>query len=462
MTIEKTILTNLIKSEDYTRKVLPYLKLDYFDTDLDKYMYILLKGYIEKYNDMPEPRALEVNIEQDDIPESLFKDAIKFVRTLEEANTNEQWLLDQTEEFCQDKAIYNAIHKSIKILDGDEAKLGKGSIPELLSDAISVSFDNRIGHDYFEDFESRFEYYHRQEEKIDFDIDILSEITKGGVSKKTLSIFMAPTGVGKTIVMCHCAGANMMHGEKVLYITMEMAEEQITRRIDANLMDITLDRLDEMDEESYHNRIQRIRKRTGGDLVVKEYPTSSASASHFRFLLKELEIKKNFKPDIVYIDYINICMSSRRADPTNSYGYVKAIAEEIRGLAVEFNIPIVSATQTNRDGMDNSDIDLTNTSESIGLPQTVDFMLALMTNEEFEASGRILCKQLKNRWNAIDNPRKFVIGVDKSKMKLYNIRQSDFTPDSGPVMGNTQFGERQEEEDSNGIRRKGKQRRVNI
>lgn len=462
MTIETTILSNLINNEAYSRKVIAYISDEYFDEAYEKYVFFKIKKFMDKYGKLPEKVSLEVEMQGDPVSEDIYNKSISFLEKMDGPVENIDWLVDETEKFCQDRALYNAIHDSIGILDGDDKKRDKGIIPELLSDALAVSFDSRVGHDYFEDADERYEYYNRIENKIDFDLKILSKITKGGVSKKSLTIFMAATGVGKSLVMCHCAAGNLMHGKNVLYITMEMAEEEISKRIDANLLNITMDELDSVNRDIYKNRLAKMKAKTKGKLIVKEYPTGSANVNHFRYLLRELKIKKGFIPDIIYIDYINICSSSRfkNSDIGNSYSYIKAIAEEIRGLAVEEALPIISATQTNREGYGNSDVDLTNVSESIGLPQTADLMLALMTDEELEIMRKIMFKQLKNRYAPLDNPRRFAIGIDRSMMRLYDVEdssQEDIIQETS-VMDNTPFGERDREE-RNGIKSRGRRKR---
>jgi archaellum biogenesis ATPase FlaH len=369
-----------------------------------------------------------------------------------DVNTDIDWIVEKTEKFCQDKALYNAVRESILVLDSKNSELDRGSIPELLTKALGVSFDSNIGHDFLEDADSRFDFYHLKEEKISFDLDMFNKITKGGLSKKSLSIALAGTGVGKSLFMCHCAAANLMSGLNVLYITMEMAEERIAERIDANLLDFTLDELRDVPKDVYQKRLARVKAKTHGKLIVKEYPTASAGSGHFRHLMSELRLKKNFKADVVYIDYLNICMSSRLkvGSNVNSYTYIKAIAEELRGLAVEFNVPIMSATQTTRSGFGNSDVGLEDTSESFGLPATADFMFALISSEELEQLGQIMVKQLKNRWGPIDQYKRFMVGIDRSKMKLYDaeISAQEGMVDDRSVMDNTNFGKRQEEDDN--------------
>ena len=428
MTIEKTILSNLVLNEQYGRKVIPFLKDDYFKDNNERIVYQLVDEFVKKYNHFPTKEALYVDLEnKDDINESQFNECRSIIKDLiVDSSTSEQWLLEHTEKFCQDRALFNAISKSIQLMNGEKGNLTKGAIPDLLAQALSVSFDNHIGHDLIEDWESRYDLYHTKENKIPFDLEYFNKITKGGLSNKTLNIALAGTGVGKSMFMCHCAANNLLSGHNVLYVTLEMSEEKIAERIDANLLNCAIDELSQMPKEAYEKKIKRIKDKTIGKLIVKEYPTASAGSSNFRFLLNELKIKRNFVPSIIYIDYLNICNSSRLKSTTNfnSYTYVKAIAEELRGLAVEYNVPIVSATQTNRSGFTNSDVGLEDTSESFGLPATADFMFAIISNEQLEQLGQILVKQLKNRYSDPNKFKRFVIGVDKSKMKLYNCEQS--------------------------------------
>ena len=426
--IETTILSGLLENEQFTRKVLPFLKDDYFTDHSDRLVFEMARDYIQKYNVNPTKDALKIDLEKKEhLNEDGFKEAHQTIDSLEfDPNTNIDWLVDETEKFCQDRAIYNAVRNSILILDGEDKKHDRGAIPQLLSDALGVSFDASVGHDYLENYADRYDFYHAKEDKIRFDLDIFNKITKGGVSRKSLCVALAGTGVGKTLFMTHCAANNLMSGLNVLYITMEMAEEMISQRIDANLLDVTVDELTQMDRTSFDRRLEKIKGRTTGRLVVKEYPTASAGANHFRFLLNELKLKKNFVPDIIYIDYLNICASSRikAGANVNSYTYVKAIAEELRGLGVEFNVPIFTATQTNRSGYSSTDVELGDTSESFGLPATADFMFALMSSEELEELGQLMVKQLKNRWGDIGYYKRFVLGIDRAKMKLYNAEQS--------------------------------------
>lgn len=445
--IENSIFSNLVFKEDYARKTLPFLKEAYFQNRLDKVLFKLIDDYVTKYNSLPSKAALDIEAQSvSGINDEELKLLQGKVQELKEDNSDLQWLLDQTEKFCQDKAIYNAIMDSIQILNGDNGNKTKNSIPTILSDALSVSFDTHIGHDFLSDYEQRYEFYHQKEKRIPFDLDYFNTITKGGLPLKTLNVALAGTGVGKSLFMCHCAAANLMNGNNVLYITMEMAEEKIAERIDANLLNEPMDMLSMLPKDAYDKKIERVKNKTLGKLIIKEYPTAAAGAAHFRHLLNELKLKRNFIPDIIYIDYLNICMSSRLkyGSNVNSYTYIKSIAEEIRGLAVEFNVPIVSATQTTRSGYTNTDLGLEDTSESFGLPATADFMFALITTEELEDLGQILVKQLKNRYNDPSMHRKFIVGVDRSKMRLYNVEQSaqEDIIDDGPIFDKSASGER--------------------
>ena len=429
MAIETTILSNLVFNEEYGRKVIPFLKDEYFTNQTDKIIFKIVTEYVNKYNAFPSKEALAIDLSnKDGVSEDTFKQSKELISGFtENKETKLEWLLDQTEKFCQDKAVYNAIMASIGILDSSDGKAGKGSIPQILSDALAVSFDTHIGHDFLEDADSRYEFYHAKETRVPFDLDYLNKATNGGLPKKTLNIALAGTGVGKSLFMCHCAASNLTQGLNVLYITMEMAEEKIAERIDANLLDTPIDQLALLPKDIYDKKVQRIRNKTTGKLIVKEYPTACAGSANFRHLLNELKLKKNFEPSIIYIDYLNICMSSRikNGAQVNSYTLIKAIAEELRGLAVEFNVPVVSATQTTRSGYSNSDVGLEDTSESFGLPATADFMFALIKqSDEMEHLDQILVKQLKNRYNDPGLFGKFVVGVDRSKMRLYNVEQS--------------------------------------
>jgi archaellum biogenesis ATPase FlaH len=426
--LENTILANLLYNDDFSRKVIPYIKEEYFDDVATKKIFSSFLEYVTVYKEPPSLEALKITLNaRKDLNEDLFKTVSKTIDELKtDAATNQEWLLTETEKFCQNKDLFNSIRKSILILDGQDSEQDKGSIPKLLSDSLGINFDSHVGHDYLEDGDSRYEFYHRKEERLPFDIDILNKITKGGLPRKSLSVFLAQTGAGKSLVMCHMAASSLMFGKNVLYITAEMAEERIAERIDANLLDVTIDALHDMPKATFDKKIERIKSKTQSKLVVKEYPTGVGHAGHFRHLLNELKLKKNFVPDIIFIDYLNICSSSRikGAAAANTYVLVKSIAEEIRGLAMEFNLPIVSATQANRGGYDNTDMDLTNTSESIGLPATVDFMLALITSEELEKMGQIMIKQLKNRWGDLSYYKRFVVGIERSKMRIYDLEEA--------------------------------------
>ena len=428
MRLETTILKNLIYNEEYTRKVLPFLSVNYFQEREDKILYEKINEYINQYNTLPTQEALAIELDKSSIKDEEFQNSLKLLESITNENdeANISWLLDSTEKFCQDKAIYNAVVESISILDekgGD--KRDKGSIPDILSDALSVSFDPHVGHDYLLDAEERYEFYHRIEEKIPWDLEFFNRITKGGLSNKTLNIALAGTGVGKSLFMCHVAASCLSQNYNVLYITLEMAEERIAERVDANLLNISLDDLQKIPKDLYDKKINKLKQTIKGKLIVKEYPTASANANHFRALLNELNLKRSFVPNIILIDYINICTSSRikQGANVNSYTYIKSIAEELRGLAVENAIPILSATQTTRSGFTNTDIGLEDTSESFGLPATADFMFAIISTEQMEELNQIMIKQLKNRYSDPTSNRKFVIGIDRSKMKLYDVEQ---------------------------------------
>ena len=444
--IEKVILANLALNEEFARKVIPFLKTEYFHDQVDRTIFELIDSYSKKYNKFPSKEALSVELSNHDrLNEQTFKSCSEAVESMAVDDTDFDWLVDQSEKFCQDKAIYNAIMKSIQVLDDKTGKLSKGSIPSLLTDALAVSFDTHIGHDFLADSMSRYDFYHTKEIKVPFDLDLMNRITKGGLSKKTLNVILAGTGVGKSLFMCHMAANNLTDGKNVLYITLEMAEERIAERIDANLLDTPLDQLEDLPRESYEAKIERLKTKCKGRLIVKEYPTSQASSSNFRHLIEELKIKKNFVPDIIYIDYLNICASARikYGANVNSYTYIKAIAEELRGLAVENDVPIVSATQTTRTGYTSSDVGLEDTSESFGLPATADFMFAVIRTEELDGLNQVLVKQLKNRYSDVGSNRRFVIGIDRRKMRLYDCEQ-DAQDDllDGPVMDKTEFGQR--------------------
>jgi archaellum biogenesis ATPase FlaH len=455
MNLEKKILKHLIYDEEYTRKVLPFIKSEYFGDQSEKVLFEQIQFYVTKYNAMPSREALEIEIDnRANLTDDQHKSTVQLIKEIsaEEITNDRDWLIDETETFCQEKAIYNGIMRSIQILDNKNTKesLDKGSIPTILADALSVSFDHHVGHDFLDDAENRYDFYHKVEKRIPFDLDYLNRITKNGLPEKSLNIVLAGTGVGKSLFMCHCAAANLSIGKNVLYITLEMAEERIAERIDANLMNIEVDRLTAMPKDTYLKKIERIHEKTTGKLIIKEYPTASANVNHFKHLLNELKLKRQFIPDIIYIDYLNICSSARMkmGNSVNSYTYIKAIAEELRGLAVESKLPIVSATQTTRSGYASSDVDLTDTSESFGLPATADLMFALISTEELEDLNQIMVKQLKNRYNDPTTNKRFVIGVDRAKMKLYDVEQTAQTDilDSGqvdqPVFDKSDFGKR--------------------
>ncbi len=438
--LELSILKNLIYNDEYARKVLPFIQTEYFSDNNERTIYNEIKEFVEKYKNLPTYEALVINFtESKKLTEEQVRNSIQIlsdIKANKDDPTDIQWLTEHTEKFCQDKALYNAIMESVTILDDKFSTKAKGEIPKILSDALGVSFDRNVGHDYINDYEERFEFYHRKEERVPFDLDFFNKITKGGLPNKTLNIALAGTGVGKSLFMCHMASGCISQGFDVLYITMEMAEEKIAERIDANLLNIKLDDLHLISKEDYEKRFQGVKNKTQGKLIIKEYPTASASSMHFRSLLNELQLKKSFRPKIIFIDYLNICSSSRlkQGANVNSYTYVKAIAEELRGLAVEYNVPVVSATQTTRSGFSNSDVDLTDTSESFGLPATADFMFALINTEELEQLNQIMVKQLKNRYNDPSSNKKFVIGVDRAKMKLYDVEDSAQTIiDSGQI-----------------------------
>ena len=450
-TIERTTLTQLVTNEQYARKVLPFMKKDYFADRTERTIFEEITKFVDKYNKIPTQTSLEIEVQgRKDLNEDEYKKVVAVIQTLSSTDVDFDWLVDTTEKFCKDKAVYNAIVEGISIIDGKDKDRGPDAIPSILTDALAVGFDNAVGHDYLLDSESRYDYYHEIEEKIPFDLEFFNRITKGGLSPKTLNIVLAGTGVGKSLFMCHVAANCLSQGKNVLYITLEMAEERIAERIDANLMNITTEDLHDLPKQMFVNKIAKIIKSTSGKLIVKEYPTASAHTGHFRGLIKELAIKKSFKPDIIFIDYLNICASSRfkGAASVNSYLYIKAIAEEIRGLAVETNIPILSGTQTNRSGFVSTDIGLEDTSESFGLPATADLMFALISNEELDELGQIAVKQLKNRYNDPTVNKRFVVGIDRAKMRLFDVKVSEQNDlvDSGqevftePVFDNTDFG----------------------
>lgn len=437
--IQTLILRNLLQNEDYLRKVIPFLKPEYFEGD-HKSVFNKIGSFVAKYNKLPTTEALR--IELDDAKYNSIVDSLD-----KKEETNVDWIYDQTEKWCQDRAIYLAIMESIHIIDGKHKTLSKDSLPDLLSKALAVSFDTNVGHDYIDDAESRFRFYHATEEKIPFDLDLMNKITKGGLPKKSLSVALAGTGVGKSLFMCHHAAACLAMSKNVLYITMEMAEERIAERIDANLMNVPITQLKNIPKNTFNTKIENIVKKGVGKLIIKEYPTSSAHSGHFRALLNELKLKKDFTPDIIFIDYLNICASSRVKSiggAVNSYTYVKSIAEELRGLSLEFNLPIFTATQTNRTGFANSDVEITDTSESFGLPQTCDLLFALISTEELEQMDQIMVKQLKNRYNDPSYYKRFLLGIDRSKMKLYDVEENaqslnnDVTPSTSNRSSDTE------------------------
>jgi len=434
--IEITILKNLIHNDEYSRKVLPFINKEYFEEFHEKIIFEEICTFIVKYNTLPTKETLTIESEKrTDITEDVFSKIRDCIGLLEDSPNDLQWLLDTTEKWCKDRAIYLALVESIAIADGNNENKNQDAIPSILSDALAVSFDNQVGHDYLEDYEERYESYHRKEDKISFDLDFFNKITKGGLPNKTLNIALAGTGVGKSLFMCHVASSVLLQGKNVLYITLEMAEEKIAERIDANLLNIPIQDIINLPQQIFEKKVANLAKKTQGTLIIKEYPTASAHSGHFKSLLSELALKKSFKPDIIFIDYLNICASSRyKANGNvNSYSYIKAIAEELRGLAVEANLPIVSATQTTRSGYGNSDVDLTDTSESFGLPATADLMFALISTEELEGLSQIMVKQLKNRYHDPTLNKRFVVGIDRGKMKLYDCEQSaqDDILDSG-------------------------------
>ena len=424
--IETTILRNLIYDEEFSRKVIPFIQLDYFEQRIEKVIFEEISKFIVKYGSSITIEALGIQLEdRDDLNETEIKESRDAVSLFTDDKVDNQWLVDTTEKWCRDRAIYLALMESISLADGKDDKKGRDAIPSILSDALAVSFDNHIGHDYLEDYEDRYESYHRKEERIEFDLDLFNKITKGGIPNKTLNIALAGTGVGKSLFMCHVASGVLLQGKNVLYITLEMAEEKIAERIDANLLNVNIQNITDLPKAMFEKKVHKLKKKTEGELIIKEYPTASAHAGHFKALLNELSLKKSFKPDIIFIDYLNICASSRyrAGSNVNSYSYIKAIAEELRGLAVEANLPIVSATQTTRSGYASSDVDLTDTSESFGLPATADLMFALISTEELEGLNQIMVKQLKNRYNDPTIYKRFVIGIDRAKMRLYDCEQ---------------------------------------
>ena len=424
--IEHKILSNLIYNEDYMRKVIPFIQDSYFDVFSEKIVFTEINSYITTYGTLPTKSVLSIEIEnRKDISEDIFKECIEVLNIFREEKLEQDWLIDTTEKWCKERAVYLALMESVQIADGNDKTKSRDAIPSILSEALSISFDDHVGHDYFGDADARYEFYHRKEDKIEFDLQMFNKITKGGLPRKTLNIALAGTGVGKSLFMCHQAASCLLDGKNVLYITLEMAEERIAERIDANLFNLDIRNLVDLPKPMYDTKVQKVLKKTQGTLIIKEYPTASAHSGHFKSLLNELGLKKGFAPDIIFIDYLNICSSSRlKGGIVNSYTFIKAIAEEIRGLAVEYNVPIVSATQTTRSGYGSSDVEITDTSESFGLPATADLMFALISTEELEEMNQIMVKQLKNRYNDNNSNKRFVVGIDRSKMKLYDVEDS--------------------------------------
>ena len=425
--VEFLILRNLLYNEEYLRKAIPFIKAEYFEDLNQKIIFEEISNFVNKYNELVNKEALCIEIERrTDINDESFKNIVNIVNGFEEETVEFNWLIDTTEKWCRDRAIYLALMESIQLADGKDDTKGRDAIPSILSDALAVSFDNHVGHDYLIDYEERYESYHRKEDKIPFDLEFFDKVTKGGLPNKTLNIALAGTGVGKSLFMCHFASSVLLQGKNVLYITLEMAEEKIAERIDANLLNVNIQDITDLPQMMYENKVTSLSKKTQGSLIIKEYPTASAHSGHFKALLNELALKKSFRPDIIFIDYLNICASSRYRGNANvnSYSYIKAIAEELRGLAVEANLPIVSATQTTRSGFGSSDVELTDTSESFGLPATADLMFALISTEDLEGLNQIMVKQLKNRYNDPTMNKRFVIGIDRAKMRLYDCEQS--------------------------------------
>ena len=434
--VEFLILRNLLYNEEYLRKVIPFIEPDYFEDLLQKIVFEEISKFITQYNKLATKEILCIEVEnRSDINDTSFKEVTDLIGGLEDEPSDLEWLMDTTEKWCRDRAIYLALMESIQLADGKDESKGRDAIPSILSDALSVSFDNHVGHDYLTDYEERYESYHRKEDRIPFDLEYFDKITKGGLPNKTLNVALAGTGGGKSLFMCHMASSVLLQGKNVLYITLEMAEEKIAERIDANLLNVNIQDITDLPKQMFEGKVTNLAQKTQGTFIIKEYPTASAHSGHFKSLLQELSLKKSFKPDIIFIDYLNICASSRykAGSNVNSYSYIKAIAEELRGLAVESNLPIVSATQTTRSGFASSDIDLTDTSESFGLPATADLMFALISTEELEGLNQIMVKQLKNRYNDPTVNRRFVVGIDRAKMRLYDCEQSaqDDIVDSG-------------------------------
>ena len=424
--IENTIIKNLVSDDTYVRKVIPYIKPEYFNEYSDKILFDIINNFVVTYGQTPTKEVLSIEVDnRKDLNEDSYKQLQVKIDDIDNTEVDSQWLLDATEKWCKQRAVYLALLDSVKIADGQDEKRTEDAIPSILQEALAVSFDDHIGHDYIEDYEDRFAFYHRNESKIPFDLSLFNKITKGGIPNKTLNVALAGTGVGKSLFMCHMAAASLLQGKNVLYITLEMAEEKIAERIDANLLNVNIKDIEDLPEQLFESKVTRLAQKTNGKLIIKEYPTASAHSGHFKALLNDLSLKKSFKPDIIFIDYLNICASSRyKGALVNSYTYVKAIAEELRGLAVEFDLPIVSATQTTRSGYGSSDVDLTDTSESFGLPATADLMFALISTEELEGINQIMVKQLKNRYNDLNLFKRFVVGIDRAKMRLYDVEDS--------------------------------------
>ena len=425
--VERTILSNLLHNEDYLRKVIPFIKADYFEEKKERIIYEEISDFISKYDKRASQEILSIEVKnRSDLNETEYREVQQVIDGCVEEEINQEWLSDTTEKWCKDRAIYLALMESIGIADGGDGQKNRDAIPSILQDALAVCFDNNIGHDYLEDYEQRYDFYHKKEDKIPFDLEYLNKITKGGLPPKTLNVALAGTGVGKSLFMCHVASSVLLQGRNVLYITMEMAEEKIAERIDANLLNVNIQDIADLPKAMFEGKVNGLSKKTQGTLIIKEYPTASAHSGHFRALLNELALKRSFRPDIIFIDYLNICASSRysKLGSVNSYSYIKSIAEELRGLAVEANVPIISATQTTRSGYASSDVDLTDTSESFGLPATADLMFALISTEELEGLGQIMVKQLKNRYNDLAVNKRFVVGIDRAKMRLYDCEQS--------------------------------------
>lgn len=451
MRIEQKILSSLIHNEEFTRKVSPFILPSYFSDKTDRSVIQEILNFFGKYNKIPTQDVIKIELtNRKDLTDKELGECIKSVDNLNKDETNYEWLVEHTEKFCKDRAVYNAILDSIKIINGEDNKVTQEAIPKILQDALSISFDQNVGHDYLDDANLRYDFYHRKEEKLPFDLDMMNKITSGGLSRKSLNVVLAGTNAGKSLFMCHIAASTLMQGRNVLYITLEMAEEKIAERIDANLMNISLDELKVIDKSAFDSRVNKIAQKTQGKLIIKEYPTASAHSGHFRALIEELKGKREFVPDIIIIDYLNICTSARlkMGASVNSYLYIKSIAEELRGLAVEYNLPILTATQTTRGGFNNSDVELTDTSESFGLPATADLMIALIRSEELDQLNQIMIKQLKNRYADPSYFKRFVIGVDRSKMKLYDVENSaqdgitDAGHDDGPAFDKGDFGKR--------------------